>query len=187
MYRFGAGPAPLAAPAAGEPLMAIRAAPTTFDRAAAGDRILTVSGDQTAYIGGARWVTAANNLFDDAVSRAFEARGGRTRLLARDEPAPADYVLKLDVQTFEVRYDHRRGATPTVVVRLYAALVGYKNDAAGVSQVFQAEAPAGTDSVHAITAAFDTAVGKVLSDMIGWVEATADSQAKPGTQAKAGN
>jgi cholesterol transport system auxiliary component len=185
MYRFGAGPTPLAAPAAGQTRLAIRAAPTTFERAAAGDRILTVSGNQTAYIAGARWVTAANNLFDDAVFREFVARGGRARLLARDEPAPADYVLKLDVQAFEARYDHGRGAPPTVVVRLYAALVGYKNDPAGASQVFQAEAPAGTDSVHAITAAFDTAVGKVLGDMVGWVETKAQGDAKPGVQANA--
>jgi cholesterol transport system auxiliary component len=175
LYQFGAGPMRPPTPAGGPARVAIRAAPTTFVRAASGDRILTVSGDETAYIAGARWVTAANSLFEDAVSRAFEAHGGPARLLARDEPAPADYVLKLDVQTFEARYDRGRSAAPTVVVRVYAAIVGHRNDMSGVTQIFQAEAPAESNSVRAITAAFDVAVDKVLGDMVAWVDQTAAS------------
>ena len=172
LYRFGEAPA-TAAPVGEQARVTLRAAPTSFTRAAAGDRILTMSGDETAYIGGARWVTAASVLFDDAVTRAFEARSGPARLLARDEPVVADYVLKLDVRTFEVRYDHGRGAAPTVVVELYAALVGRQSATTGVSQLFRAEAPAGSDSVHAIAAAFDVAVGKILGEMVAWVESKA--------------
>jgi cholesterol transport system auxiliary component len=175
MYQFGTAPAVPAAPATGGARLAMRAAPITFSRAAGGDRILTVSGDQTAYIAGARWVTAANALFEEAVFRAFGVHGGHVRLLARDEPAPSDYVLKLDVQTFEARYDHGRDAAPTVVVQVYAAVVGHRDDTAGVSQTFQAEAPAQSNSVRAITAAFDVAVDKVLADMVGWVDRTAAS------------
>ncbi len=180
MYRFGTAeppPASAAPSATGEARVFIRAAPTSFERAAAGDRILTVSGNETAFIAGARWVTAASTLFEDAVPRAFDARGGPARLLARDEPAVASYVLKLDVRTFEVRYDHGRGAAPTVVVELYAALVGRQN-ASGVSQLFRAEAPASTDAVHAIAAAFDVAVGKVLADMVAWVESNVGVEGK---------
>jgi len=172
LYRFGAEAPPAAAPAQAVARVTIRAAPTSFERAAAGDRILTTSGDEIAYIAGARWVTAASVLFDDAATRAFDAHGGPARLLARDEPAVADYVLKLDVRTFEVRYDHGRGEAPTVVVELYAALVGRQN-ATGVSQLFRAEAPAPTDAVHAIAAAYDVAIGKVLGEMIAWVDSKA--------------
>lgn len=177
LYRFGVPAAALpatAAPASG-PHVTIRAAPTSFERAAAGDRILTASGDETAYVAGARWVTAASALFDDAVTGAFDAHPGPARLLARDEPAAADYVLKLDVRAFEVRYDHGRGAAPTVVVELYAGLVGRQNAAASGAQLFRAEAPAGGDSVHAIAAAFDVAVGKVLGEMVAWVDGKAVS------------
>jgi cholesterol transport system auxiliary component len=173
LYRFGAEAPAATAPAAEQARVTLRAAPTSFVRAAAGDRILTDSGDEIAYIAGARWVTAASVLFDDAVTRAFEGRSGAARLLARDEPAVADYVLKLDVRTFEVRYDHGRGAAPTVVVELYAALVGRQSATTGVSQLFRAEASAGTDSVHAIAAAFDVAVGKILGEMVAWVESKA--------------
>jgi cholesterol transport system auxiliary component len=170
LYRFGTE-APATAPApTSQARFTIRAAPYSFDRPSGGDRILTVSGDQIAYIAGARWVTSANMLFEDAVNSAFEAHAGPARLLARDEPVAADYVLKLDVRTFEVRYDHGRGAPPTVVVELYAALVGRQNAATGVSQLFRVEAPASEDAGHSIAAAFDVAVAKVLGEMIAWVE-----------------
>ncbi|MDB5483257.1 MAG: hypothetical protein JWO83_4310 [Caulobacteraceae bacterium] len=185
LYRFGAGEPATAAPAgtATEARVTLRAAPTSFERAAAGDRILTASGNETAYIAGARWVTAASVLFDEAVTSAFDAHGGPARLLARDEPAVADYVLKLDVETFEVRYDHGRSAAPTVRVELSAALVGRQNAMTGVRQLFRAEAPAGSDSVHAIAAAFDVAVGKVLGEMTTWVESRVVDKAGPQSKA----
>jgi cholesterol transport system auxiliary component len=186
LYRFGAGAPVAAAPAAGEARVSIRAAPTSFERAAAGDKILTASGNETAFIAGARWVTAASMLFDEAVTSAFQAHGGPARLLARDEPVAADYVLKLDVQTFEVRYDHGRGAAPTILVKVSAALVGRHNTTTGDSQLFGDEAPAESDSVHAIAAAFDVAVGKVLGEMITWVETKAGTETKAGADAKTG-
>jgi cholesterol transport system auxiliary component len=173
LYRFGVTAAAPPAAAASGAHVTIRAAPTGFERATAGDRILTASGDETAYIAGARWVTAASALFDDAVTGAFDAHPGPARLLARDEPAAADYVLKLDVRTFEVRYDHGRGAAPTVVVELYAGLVNRQNATTSGNQLFRAETPAGGDSIHAIAAAFDVAVGKVLGEMVAWVDGKA--------------
>jgi len=175
LYRFGdTAAASSDAKAAGQaPRVTVRAAPSSFQRAAAADRILTDTGDQVAYIGGARWVTNARDLFDAAVTRAFEGAAGPARLLAQGEPAPADYVLKLDVRTFEVRYDHGLGSSPKVVVEIYAALVGHKQNTEGVSRVFRAEAPASSNAVHAIAAAFDAAVGQTLGEIVSWTEATA--------------
>jgi cholesterol transport system auxiliary component len=170
LYRFGVQGAVASAPTGEGARHTMRAAPYSFVRDASGDRILTVSGEQTAYIAGARWVIPANVLFEDAVTRAFQARGGPLRLLARDEPVAADYVLKLDVRTFEARYTQGHGAPPTVVVEAYAGLVGRPNAASGVGKLFRAEAPAGTDTVRAIVAAYDVAVSQVLGEMVAWVE-----------------
>ena len=88
LYRFGA-PAMATAPttpAAGS--FAVRLAPIGFPVAAAADRILTVSGEQVAYVSGGRWVTAAATLFEAAVTQTFDTRGGPARLLARGELAP---------------------------------------------------------------------------------------------------
>jgi cholesterol transport system auxiliary component len=186
LYRFGVETTAPAADSAGDAArITIRAAPTSFVRAAASDRILTATGNETAYIAGARWVTAAATLFDDAVTGAFEARGGPVRLIPRDQPVVADYVLKLDVQTFEIRYDRGRGEPPRVVVQLYAGLSG-KQAEGGLDRVFRAEEPAGSNSVHAIAAAFDAAVGKVLGDMVAWVDASTLAAARGGAAPGAG-
>ena len=170
LYRFGftAADTP-ATPAATR--FTVRAAPIGFDRAAASDRILTVDKDQVAYIAGARWVTPAADLFQSAVVRAFATTGDQARLVAAGEPIATDYVLKLDVRSFEARYEHGAAAAPTVRIELYAALIGRKDPGAGTSRLFVASAPASSNSVHAIALAFDSALGTVLTDLTNWVSA----------------
>ena len=173
LYRFGVSEAPAQAMNTAATIP-IRGAVTTFETAAAGDRMLVVRGEQTAFVASARWVSSASTLFDAAVTRAFEISSGPTRLLARDEPVAASYVLKLDVRTFEIRYDHGSSEPPTIVVELYASLVAGR-DAKRPSglQVFQARVPAQSDTVGAIVNAVDIAVGKVTTDMVAWVDSQA--------------
>jgi cholesterol transport system auxiliary component len=152
------------------PASRVRLAPLSFDRAAGGDRILTITGSQAAYIGGARWVTAAPTLFEAAVTAAFDRSGGPARLLAPGEPSPADYSLKLDVRTFVTRYVRGPHAPPVVVVRLYAALVQRANANLDQSQLFEGRAEAASNSVHAIISAYDSAVTDALKGMVAWVE-----------------
>jgi cholesterol transport system auxiliary component len=168
LYRFGAdSTAPTAQPATG-PGFTLRTGPISFEAAANGDRILTVVGDQTAYVSSARWIAPAGTLFRAAVTRAFDTHGGAGRLLAQGEPAPADYALKLDVRAFEVRYAHSAQDTPKVVVEVYAALDNRKEATDTHSRLFEAEVPASSNSIHAITAAFDDAVAKVLGEIVAW-------------------
>jgi len=170
LYRFGADQGAPAAPAAGR-RFAVRAAAITFETASASDQILTVEGDKTAYIGGARWITSAVSLFESAVSQAFAAQGASARLLARGEAAQADYVLKLDVRRFEARYDHGLGAPPIVGVEVYAALDSPLHPDADRQRVFQASARADDNRVGAIVAAYDHAVSDALVAMVRWVDA----------------
>jgi cholesterol transport system auxiliary component len=95
-------------------------APTAFTRAAAGDRLLTVTNGEVAYIAGARWVSPAFMLFEEATARAFENDPGRARLIGRGEVAKADLVLRLEVRTFEADYVNGPKAAPEVVVRVRA-------------------------------------------------------------------
>jgi cholesterol transport system auxiliary component len=171
LYRFGADTSGvLAAPASG-PRFTVRAAPLTFQSAAAADRVLTVTGDQTAYIAEARWVTSASSLFEAAVTRAFDIHGGPAQLLAPGEPSAPDYVLKIDVRSFEVRYEHGPQAAPAIVVEVYAALVDRETPKNSRSRVFQMASPAASNSVHAIVTAYNEAVSKVLADLVTWVDA----------------
>jgi cholesterol transport system auxiliary component len=179
LYRFGI-PSAAASPASAAPRtvsqgagggFTVRAVALSFDRAAASDRILTVNGSQAAYVAGSRWITSADSLFDAALTSAFEGHQGPARLLAPGEPTAADYTLKVDVRTFEARYDHGARAAPTVVVEAYAAMVRRSDVKTDKTRLFKAEAPASSNSMGGIVAAFDNAVANVLGQMVTWVGA----------------
>ena len=170
LYRFGMmAPATAPAATAGAEHFGVTNAVITFERAAATDRILTVSGSQAAYIKGSRWVSQANILFDEALIRAFDNSGGPARLIGRGEVLRADYLLKLDIRTFEARYDHGDKAAPTIVVSLHADLDRVSDRVALSSKTFEAAVPAADNRVGAIASAFDQAVSKVLGDLVAWV------------------
>ena len=171
LYRFGATSPQLQEVASGEPGFGVMLAATGFDRAAAGDRILTVTGTQAAYIKDARWVTSSVALFDSALQRTFDADQGPARLVDRAEIARIEYVLKLDVRTFEARYDHGQVAAPTIVVEVHAALDRTDDRVVVSDRSFKASVTASENRVGAIAEAFDQAVAEVLGELVAWVNA----------------
>lgn len=174
LYRFSGTTPQVQETATRGPSFRVHVTPTGFDRAAASDRILTVTGTQAAYIKGARWVTSSVALFDSALQRAFDADQGPARLVDHAEIAQSDYVLTLDVRTFEARYDHGQAASPTIVVELHAAL-GRTHDRIVVGdRSFKASITASDNRVGAIAQAFDQAVAQVLGELVAWVDARGD-------------
>ncbi len=174
LYRFGTTTPQLQETASGEPSFGVLLMATGFDRAAASDRILTVTGTQAAYIKDARWVTTSVALFDSAVQRAFDADQGPARLVDRAEIARIDYVLKLDVRTFEARYDRGQDVAPTIVVEVRAALDRTNDRTVVGDRNFKASVTASENRVGAIAEAFDQAVASVLGEVVAWVDARGD-------------
>jgi cholesterol transport system auxiliary component len=173
LYRFGLVAAP-ASPSPGAPAssrFAVQALIIDFNRAAAGDLILTVTGNEAAYIRGARWVSGASTLFEQALASAFDADQGAARLMARGEAVRPDAFLKLDVRVFEARYLQGPGGPPTIVVQVYAALSQPADRALMGERIFTASVPAGDNRVGAIAQAFDQAVAQVLGQLVKWVDA----------------
>ena len=183
MYRFGASAASDAPRAADpNPKVGVLLAPIAFQRAAAGDQMLTVSGARAAYIGGARWLSPAEVLFEEAAGRAFET-SARVRLLGRGEFAAAQASLRLDVPVFEVRYGPA-GAAPSVRVEVRAVLA-HRAGGDAAARTFTADAPAAEDRVGAIVAAYDAAVSQVDAALVAWTDANADLAAGPAPPAAA--
>jgi cholesterol transport system auxiliary component len=169
IYQFGqAEPAAPGPGATAMPAFTVSLAAIDFNPAAAGERLLTANGVETAYIAGARWVSPASALFDEAVVRAFET--GPARLLAIGEPTRADYSLTLDVRTFEARYAGGADAAPTVRVVVYAAM-GRLSERDDHGRLFIGEAAAADNRVGAIVGAYDAALAKVFAQLVPWVEA----------------
>jgi cholesterol transport system auxiliary component len=171
MYRFGVIDAPAAAASANAP--ALGRAPTAFARAAAGDRILTITGTEAAYISDARWVSPAALMFDDAVERAFDARPGGPRLVSRGDPATATSSLRLDVDTFETRYVNGPETAPTVVVSFRASVVRGRDRAVMAERIFSASKPAIDNRLGAIVDAYDSAVRETTGQLAEWAAGAA--------------
>ena len=170
LYRFGDADLTVAKAPAGARFGVLKA-PSAFTRAAAGDRILTVTNGEVAYIADARWVSPAFVLFEEAVARAFENDPGLARLIGRGEVAKADLVLRLEVRTFEANYVNGPKSAPEVVVRVRGVLNRNSDRALVGDQIFEAKVKAADNRVSAIVPAFDQANAKVLSDVVAWVNA----------------
>lgn len=166
LYRFGF--APLAASATPPRAFNVQRTPTTFARAADGDRILTVDGDQVAYIADARWAAPAPMLFDQAETDAFERSAGPARLLRAADPATAPLSLRLDVQTFEARYLAGPKVAPTVVVSVHALLINALSRKVVGDDVFEGQAAATENRVSAIVQAYDSATQDALNRIAEW-------------------
>jgi cholesterol transport system auxiliary component len=173
MYRFGDRPAAPAAQVATSPAAApvtVLKGPIAFPPASGGDRILTVTGAENAYIGEARWLAPASSLFDEALLKAFDAPGA-PRLVGRGEPLAAPSTLRLDVRAFEARYPG-----PVAKVQVRAALIRNADRTLIGEKMFDVEVPASENRQTAIVAAFDEAVGQVMAGLRDWTAATAPAR-----------
>jgi cholesterol transport system auxiliary component len=172
LYRFGdVGPFPQTATTPAAAAFTVEALPVTFDRPAAGDAILTLTGNEAAYIKGSRWVGPAQSLFESAMTRAFELSGGAARLMGRGEPTRPDYLLKLNVLRFEAHYDQGQGTPPAIVIEMYATLSSSSDHTLAGERLFQAKVATDANRAGAIATAFDQATRKVLGDLVVWVDA----------------
>jgi cholesterol transport system auxiliary component len=165
LYRFDGNVRPAAASTAMQ--FTVARLGGSFVQAAANDRILTLTGSQAAYLADSRWVSPASVLFNEALSRAFDADTGPARLLTRGDFSKADYVLRVDVTQFETTYDQGAKAAPEIVVSLRATLIGADRALAG-SRHFEARVRARDNRVSAIVAAYDEAVGQALGELVAW-------------------
>ncbi|MCI3132016.1 ABC-type transport auxiliary lipoprotein family protein [Phenylobacterium aquaticum] len=169
LYRFQ-GDVAAVGPAA-KTRIGVARANGSFNGAASGDRILTVTGPEVAYVAEARWAEPAVTLFDEALARAFNANTGAARLVTRGEPSRADYSLRLDVQRFEADYDHGGKAAPRVAIDVHAVLVRASDRAVVGDELFSVAVRARENRVSAIVAAFDAGVSQLLGKLVAWANA----------------
>ena len=167
LYRFDGEPLQASTVLPPASAVVIARGETRFEAAASTDRILTVTGADTAYIAGARWISPAPTLLEEAILRAFEAGGG-PRLAEGGSSIHATEILNLDVQTFETRYDHGDKAAPDVVVQIRAQLVRADNRTVIGDRLFTSTQQAADNRVGAIVQAYDAAVHDVLGALVSW-------------------
>ena len=163
--------APTAAP--GRPAINIRLESVRFQQAAAGDRILTVKDGEAAYVGGARWVSPAETLFEDGLARAFAEHAKGVRLVAHSATMGTSYALSVSVDAFQVNMD---GGTPTVQTALRARLVRFPEQTIVGDWRIDVSRKADADRVASIVKAYNAALGAALTTLV----EQADDAAKGG-------
>jgi cholesterol transport system auxiliary component len=141
-------------------------------RAAMGDSILTITGEQTAYLAGARWSAPAAVMVQEDAESAFNAHPGPIRLLRRGDFGSASALLSLDLADFEARYDNGAGAPPVVVVSVRATLSRPSGEALA-TQTFTVKQPAADNRIAPIAAAFDMATTQALGLVVAWTNGQA--------------
>ncbi|WP_298095485.1 ABC-type transport auxiliary lipoprotein family protein [Brevundimonas sp.] len=171
-YRFGeAAPAASAALSVASPTE-VTLRRVEFPQAVEGDRLLGVTGTETAYIAGARWVSPAADLYMASLENAFTAQATRVRLIGPRELIRARRSLDIDVRSFEARYE-APGRAPTIVVTARARLLALPDRTVAAEQVFTIEQPATANRVSAIVEAFDIATRDLNTRIVAWTDASA--------------
>jgi len=174
LYRFGAGEAAATAPVEVRGGRTVGLSNLTFAEESEGDRILTITGGEAAYIKQTRWVAPASELFTAAAERAFDRAG--VRLALRGQPYNTDAGLILEVPTFEARYENGAKAAPVVVVEVRASLVAGMEKRLVGETAFTARQPAAENRVSAIVEAFDTATRQALDHTATWAAGRAPAR-----------
>ena len=170
-YRFGGMPASSAATTVASPVQ-VTLRRVEFPQAGEGDRLLGVTGTETAYIAGARWVSPASDLYMESIENAFAARATRVRLIGARELTRSQRSLDIEIRSFEARYA-APGMAPTIVVTARARMLVLPERTVSAERVFTVEQPAGENRVSAIVAAFDTATRDLNSQIVAWTDASA--------------
>jgi cholesterol transport system auxiliary component len=147
-----------------------------FPRASTSDGILTVTGDKTAYIDGARWVAPARVLFTEAVQGAFLAKSQKVQLVNVGEAGPAAAILSIRVTAFEARY--QGDGPPTIAISLVARMTGSDGEFLD-ERPFSVTEQAQANSISMIVKAFDQGADEILGTLITWSDSqAAKAQAK---------
>ena len=171
-YRFGEAAAASSAALSVASPTEVTLRRVEFPEAVEGDRLLGVTGTETAYIAGARWVSPAADLYTESIENAFAARATRVRLIGPRELIRAGRSLDIDVRSFEARYE-APGFAPTIVVTARARLLALPDRTVVAEQVFTVEQPATANRVSAIVEAFDTATRDLNTRIVAWTDASA--------------
>lgn len=171
MYRFGVAAQALPADPIASPVQ-VTLRRVEFPESARGDRLLGITGTEAAYIGGARWVSPAADLYTESLEVAFAGQARRVRLIGPRELTRGDSSLDIDVRTFETRYDSP-GGVPSVVIAARTRLMALPERTVEAERTFTVVQPARANTISAIVEAYDLASRDLNGQIVAWTDQAA--------------
>lgn len=144
-------------------------------RAVDTDRIVVRPTDyQVSYFKGARWSDRAPRLVQTLLVESFENTRSITGVGRQAIGLRGNYDLKSELREFHAEYQ-LGGAVPVVYVRLNFKVVRQPSALIIGSETFERRVEAAGDSMPAIVAAFDDALGAVLKRSVVWTIETVEA------------
>ena len=168
LYRFGSFEPAAASTASSASGPNVVRGDLNFDSSASTDRILAMTGQDAAFISGARWVSPAPIVFEEALVRGFQATPGAPRLVERGSLLRSPLTLNLDVQAFEARYDQGADKPPLIVVQVHAVMVRSSDRSVAGEGTFVESTRAEDNRVSLIAQAFDTVTKSLIVKLVTW-------------------
>jgi len=169
LYRFGGASAYAGTGATSAcPDVHVSMRRVDFPEAARGDRILAVTGAEAAYIKGARWVSPAETLFEEALRNAF-LDGGTCTVLSSGPLSRNGMLLSVDVRRFEAAYAAPGGVPDANIVVLLRLFRMSDRSLVGEDRITVRES-AGENRQSAIVAAFDRATAEASRQIVLWTD-----------------
>ena len=132
------------------------------------------NGTAVDYIAMATWVDRAPTMVETLLVQSFRESGRIAAVGTNRERVRADYLLRSDLRAFQLA---RNDGTTMVRVRLDPALLALPRRELVASSSFSADVPPAAADIDAVVAAFDTALGRVLRDVVVWSLRTGRSPA----------
>ena len=135
--------------------------------------------DELEVYRGVSWAQPSTDLLESTLVRAFEDSGRITGVARVGDGIRADYKLSIDLRRFESDYAGRN--TPSATIELNAKLLHSGDQRIVASRTLLVAEPASSSNTAAVAAAFETALGKVSRELVGWtlVSGQRDAQSHP--------
>ncbi len=127
------------------------------------NRMVARSGGQVSYVPGSQWTDRLPSLVQTRIVQSFENAGRIGSVGRSQDRLSGDYQLITDIRAFEI--DVEGGSTARVEI---AAKIVDRRGKVRSGRVFEASAPASAITGPAASTALDTALGQVLTQMVGW-------------------
>jgi len=118
------------------------------------------------YYARAAWEDQAPLMVQTLIVESFENSGRIVSVGRQSIGLRSDFVLKTELREFQAEYF--QGGAPNVRARLNAKLVRMPARAIVASNDIEGTSRAADDSIEAVVAAFDDALGKVLRGVVAW-------------------
>jgi cholesterol transport system auxiliary component len=115
---------------------------------------------------GATWSQPATDILEDTLLRGFEDSGKIDAVARIATGIRSDYKLTTDLRRFES--DYRGGEVPAATIELNAKLIHSLDQRVVAARTFVVAEPATSAEISSVAAAFETALNKTSSELIGW-------------------